>query len=43
MPEISGTQEAEAETSQVCGQPGLHSEFEGSHGDLVRPCLKIKF
>lgn len=35
------TQEAEAEGSEVQGQPWLHSEFEVTLG-YMRPCLKKK-
>jgi hypothetical protein len=35
------TQEAEAEGSQIQGQPILHSEFQVSLGYRVRHCLKI--
>jgi hypothetical protein len=34
------SQEVEVGGSKVQGQPGLHSEFQGSLGYIVRSCLK---
>jgi hypothetical protein len=40
---IAKAQQSEEGTSQVQGQPGLHSESEVSLGNLGRLCVKIKY